>query len=112
MEYSDLNVDRTAPDSHVNYRFLCTPEKDVRLQHMHSELRCTKLQKKRLKQKLEEAIEKDGVVVDPATHDDLQTIVADNEAELATKYPDNSFQYIFWKQQEEAARMKNASSSL
>ena len=110
MEYSDLNVDRTAPDSHVNYRFLCTPEKDVRLQRMHSELRCTKLQKKRLKQKLEEAIEKDGVVIDPATHDDLQTIVADNEAELATKYPDNSFQYIFWKQQEEAARMKNASS--
>ena len=82
----------------------------MRLQRMHSELRCTKLQKKRLKQKLEEAIEKDGVVVDPATHDDLQTIVADNEAELATKHPDNSFQYIFWKQQEEAARMKNASS--
>jgi hypothetical protein len=66
---------------------------------------CTK---KRLKLKLEEAIEKDGVVVDPATHNDLETIIADNEAEVATKYPENSFQYIFWKQQQEAARMKKA----
>ena len=77
---------------------------------MHSELHCTKLQKKRLKLKLEEAIEKNGVVVDSATHDDLQTIMADNEAEVATRYPDTFFQHIFWKQQQEAAKMKKASS--
>ena len=31
-------------------------------------------------------------------------------AEVATTYPEDTFQHIFWKQQEEAARIKKASS--
>ena len=31
-------TDKTAPDSHVNYRYLRTPEKAHRLKRMHSEL--------------------------------------------------------------------------
>ena len=88
----------------------CTPEKVARLQRTHSELRCTRDQKKRLKKKLDKAIAKDGVELDSTTHDDLQTIISDSEADVANTNPEDSFQYIFWKQQQEAARMKRASS--
>lgn len=36
--------------------------------------------------------------------------MADNKAEVATTYPEDTFQHIFWKQKEEAARIKQASS--
>lgn len=59
--------------------------------------------------KLEEAIEKVGVVVDSATHDDPKAIMADSEGEIA-KYPEKSFQHIFWKQQQEAVKKNNVAS--
>ena len=110
MEKTDRAVDRSAPQSHVNYRFLNTPDRLERLHRMHSVLRSTKLQKKRLKEKLQEAIEKDGVIVDPATHDDLRNIMSTHEAEISTKYPEDSFQQIFWRQQQQAAKLKTPRS--
>ena len=67
--------DRTAPDSHVNNRYLSTPEKHDRLQHLHQLLTCTKLQVKRVKQKLASAIKEGSIEVDELTHRDLQEIV-------------------------------------
>ena len=77
---------------------------------MHSELHCTQLQKGRLKLKLQEAIEKDGIVVDSKMDANLQNIMSNHETEVATKHPEDSFQHIFWRQQQEAAKLKNASS--
>lgn len=77
---------------------------------MHSELRCTQLQKGRLKLKLQEAIEKDGVVVDSATHTDLQEIMSNHETQITTMYPEDSFQHIFWRQQQQAAKVKKSCS--
>ena len=108
IENSEHNVDRSDPCSHVNYRFLSTPEKTERLQRMHSELCRTELQKNRLKLKLNEAVEKDGVVVDPVTHADLQSIMSSHEKNIVETYPEDSFQHIFWKQQQKAAKLWNA----
>ena len=110
IENSEHNVDRSDPCSHVNYRFLSTPEKTERLQRMHSELRRTELQKNRLKLKLNEAVEKDGVVVDPVIHADLQNIMSIHEKNIVETYPEDSFQHIFWMQQQKAAKLRNACS--
>ena len=103
-------VEKTAPDSHVNYRFLSTPEKTVRLKRIHSELRCMHLKKERLKTKLEKVVEEEGVVVDSEMHADLCNIMTTNETEMKKTYPEESFQHIFWKQQQQAAILKNACS--
>lgn len=103
-------ADKTAPDSHVNYRFLSTPEKTDRLQRMHSELRANHLKKERLKAKLERVVEEEGITVDSETHTDICAIMTSAESQVMDKYPEDSFQYLFWKQQQEAARLKNSCS--
>ena len=75
-------VEKTAPDSHVNYRFLSTPEKTVRLKRIHSELRYMQLKKERLKTKLEKVVEEEGIVVDSEMHADLRNIMTTNETEI------------------------------
>ena len=102
-------ADKTAPDSHVNYRFLSTPEKTDRLQRMHSELRANHLMKERLKAKLERVVAEEGITVDRETHADICAIMTSAESQVMEQYPEDSFQYLFWKQQKEAARLKNSS---
>ena len=96
LECSLSAVDRSAPDSHVNYRFLRTPEKIDRLKRIHSELRCTQLEKEC---DLAKAIEAEGIVVDTDTDADLHEIMTNNDAQIVKTYPEDSFQQVFWKQQ-------------
>ena len=102
-------ADKTAPDSHVNYRFLSTPEETGRLQRMHSELRANHLMKERLKAKFERVVMEEGITVDRETHADICAIMTSAESQVMEQYPEDSFQYLFWKQQKEAARLKNSS---
>ena len=105
-----FSTDKTAPDSHVNYRFLTTPEKVDRLQRLHSAHRKTKLQLDRVKAKLAQAIEEKGVVTDDATHEDLHTIMKENTVDVTKSFPENSFERLFWEQQQKALQLKNAKS--
>ena len=106
----EKSVDKTAPNSHVNYRFLRTPEKADRLKRTHSKLRCFKLKNERLKSKLIRAIEEDGIDMAPEMHKDLQNMMIGTEHEAMKMYPEDSFQHVFWKQQQEATRLKNKQS--
>ena len=106
----EKSVDKTAPNSHVNYRFLRTPEKTDRLKRTHSKLRCFKLKNERLKSKLIRAIEEDGIDMAPEMHKDLQNMMIGTEHEAMKMYPEDSFQHVFWKQQQEATRLKNKQS--
>ena len=110
LECSLSAVNKSAPDSHVNYRFLRTPEKTDRLKRMHSELRCTQVKKERLKSKLAKAIEEEGVVVDADTDADLHEVMTNNDAQIVKTYPEHSFQQVFWKQQRKAAKLKDSRS--
>ena len=91
----EKSVDKIAPNSHVNYRFLCTPEKADRLKRSHSELRCSKLKNERLKPKLIRAIE-DGIDMAPEMHKNLQNMMISTEHEAMKMYPEDSFQHVFW----------------
>ena len=105
---SRRDTDSCAPDSHVNYRFLSTPEKITRLQRLHSLQRSTKQQLERLKQKLARAIESDGVVVADSMSHDLQEIMEENTSTVANAFPENSFERLFWEQQQWAQHLKDA----
>ena len=107
---SGSDIDRCAPHSHVNYRFLSTPEKVDRLQRLHTLQRHTKLRLERLEQKLARCIEERGVVVDDSTHCDLQVIMKENSSSVAETFPENSFERLFWDQQQQALHLKDAKS--
>ena len=103
-------IDRTAPDSHVNYRYLTTQEKHDRLQRLHQLQRSTKLQVERLKRKLTQTIEENSVVLDDSTHRDLQEIKIENTPRVAGSFPENSFERLFWEQQQKALEVNDARS--
>ena len=103
-------IDRCSPDSHVNYHFLSTPEKVDWLQRLHTLQRETKQQLVRLKWKLAQAIEQRGLIMDETTHHDLQHIVNENTSSIAEAFPENSFQWLFWEQQQQSLQLKGARS--
>ena len=94
---------RTAPSSHVNYRFLSSSEKDQRLQNLHTLQRQTKLQLDRMSARISRSTEMNGIEVDGDMHADLVSIMEN----ASGKKFDNTFQKIFWEQQQKAAEVSN-----
>ena len=102
--------EKTAPNSHVNYRYLTSPEKADRLHHMHDLLRKTRQQVQRLSLKIEKIIHEKGVELDDSTHNDLLHMMKESSSRIDVTYSDDSFQKIFWKQQMKAATLGNPRS--
>ena len=79
-------IDQTDPTSHVNYRFLSTPEKEGCLRRLH-QLHCCDQQISRLHAALDRAIGQRGVLVDEDLHQDLRQIVQEQEKYVSEIYP-------------------------
>ena len=88
--------------SHINYRYLTTPEKNDRLRGMRQENRALQLKINRLKMKLASVMETTGVILDEETSSDFQQIMAEKDGHIAEQFPKDSFQAIFWEQQKKA----------
>ena len=93
----------SAPSSHTNYRYLSTPEKVDRLRRLHDDSRCLQKKLRRREDRIAALIAREGVSLDAETTDDLSTIMTEQNASIAQKYPPNSFQRVFWEQQKEAS---------
>ena len=89
---------------------MSTPQKHERLRRFHSKVRLTSQSIRRIEKRLEEAIERRGVEIDDALHQDLSTIMAENSLGVKEQHPPGSFARIFWEQQEQASQLKNAKS--
>lgn len=63
-----------------------------------------------MKSKLEGLVEKRSTVVDDELHQDLVSIMEDNQGHVNEQYPPDSFQQVFWKQQRRANNLKKQSS--
>ena len=102
--------DQASPSSHSNFRYLSSPVKVDRLSRTHASLRQAKQHVERLKKKIEVLNEVQGVTMDSVTHDDLQAIAKENTTGIHEKYPPNSFQRLFWDQQQQAGSVRDARS--
>ena len=101
-------ISRTDPSSHVSYQCLTEEEKTERMRNLHKKLRQTQKQRDRLKVKLEEAVERQGVQVDADTNDDLCSIIQSEAVKVKEAFPPDSFQRVFWEQQVDALSRKDA----
>ena len=98
---------RTSTSSHVNFRYLNTPEKAKRFLNCSTEARVAKQKVKRLEQKLKEVTEKDGVSLDGTFQHDFDSILSDSTDDIRKHYPLGTFQRIFWDQQVESLKLKD-----
>jgi len=97
----------TSAVSHVNYRYLLTPEKDQRLRELHSQHRNTTKCLKRLQHKLAVMIEEKGISVDESVHGDLTQIMNECADKVAAEHQVGSLARVFWEQQLKAASCKD-----
>lgn len=79
------------PNSHANLRFLNTPQRKKRIGRLRVSAKVSQQRVKRLKQRLEKAIEKRGVEVDADLHEDLVSTVNESKLEIEKRYPPDSF---------------------
>ena len=93
---------RCTADSHVNYRYLTTPEKVERMHKLHSAVRVSKHKISDLQEWLDRAIRKDGVRLNECTSNELVSILNKHNQNPASE----TFSSIFWQQQLKAASTK------
>ena len=97
------SIQKTAPSSHTNYRYLSSPEKIDRLRQLHQCNRSVQKKLCRLKARVAEMISTTNVQLDVETTSDLCAIMELEEESILKKYPEDSFQRVFWQQQKEAS---------
>ena len=102
--------DASDPSSHVNFRYLSSPQKVRRLQELSKSVRVSNQWVERLKTRLASVIEKRGVQVESDLHGDLADIMKENTQKITDSYPADSFARIFWEQQLKASSMKDSRS--
>ena len=105
-----LSSDCTDPSSHTNYSHMATSELCSRLHNLHAKCRKTTKQLNCLKKRIEILCEEDevGIIVDDHTHNDLKSIIEENDNKVASSSGSDSFTRIFWDQQKQAAAVNNA----
>ena len=96
--------------SHVNERYLNTPEKKAKIAKLHTKARTTQQEALKLRQKIQEITDKNGEAVDTCLHSDLLTIMKENGERSGIKeaYSEGSFSRLFWEKQFKAASVADA----
>ena len=91
--------EETASSSHINYRYLSTPEKLERMKTLHRTNRAARMKIERLKVKLKNAIDNKGVSLDREVTYDLHQVMEEEEEKAMSDVQPGSFRHIFWQQQ-------------
>ena len=105
---SKLDLSRmTSVNSHVNYRYMRTPEKEQRLRELHGQHRNTAKQLQRVQHRLSVAIQEEGISVDEHMHGDLRQIMEECADKVTSEHPVGSLARVFWEQQLKAASCSN-----
>ena len=91
---------RTHLSSHATYTCLHTPEKDELMRRLHQEGKIEKFRITRLVKKLTDLVEEDGIHLDDELDRDIKMMMDETTKQINTNYPANSFQQLFWQQQQ------------
>ena len=92
---ADLSPVTPDQSSHINYKYLTTPEKVERIRSLKRDNRALSSRIKRLQAKVEAEVQYHGVTLDTNTSSDLLKIVSEEDCSIPSKFGKNSFQHIF-----------------
>ena len=91
----------------TNYCYLSDSEKNAQLKELYHENRKAKCRIAHLEEKLREKIEVEGEQMDKKTTLDLKQVMEEDNDQIEAQYPEDSFMYLFWKQQRAALWKKD-----
>jgi len=94
----------TSPSSHANLEYLTAPDRALRVHTLQGRLKSSKQLVSRLKAKVKRLQETQGVDVEPSLEEDLVNVMNQHNSEITEQYDENSFQVLFWRQQQQALR--------
>ena len=105
--FKQRHVPSKLSDSHINNRYLSSPEKVRKINELQANLRAAHHKLNEIKQFLTTEVEEKGMQLHDDTHNDLLSIMQENSQNIESNFPNNSFRQLFWKQQFEAALKNN-----
>ncbi len=94
--------------SHINERYLDTPQKTRKISKLRNKVRSTTEQVRKLREKIKEMSERFGETIDDGLHSDLTSIMKDNQERINHVYTEGSFARLFWEEQFKAASLADA----
>ena len=97
---------------YTNNRYLNTPQKKRKLEQLQVRASNSEKEVKKLQEKIEQCCERNGVQIHSSLNDDLIQIMSEYAAHVEEHFPEGSFRRLFWKQQFQAARTKDARQML
>lgn len=100
---------RTGQNSHTNYRYLSVEESKERMRNLQKAKRSISQENRRLREKLQNLIEKEGIDLVDEDVSTLEEVFEDADKEI-THLPAESFQRLFWEQQRQYKQLKNKRS--
>lgn len=106
MKAEKENCDPCKTNSHVNYRYLNTQQKDERLRRLHTELKTSQSAVQKLEKQIKGMMNSECITLDKSTGADMLDLMKGHS--FSDK--DSSFQVLFWKEQMKAISMKNPKS--
>ena len=106
LSRQEKDVDPCATSSHVNFRYLNTPEKLQRMRNLAQLIRAKDKTISDLRKKIDSILKADSVIVDESTHNDLLAIMS-AQKDISSE---ENFRSIFWQQQLKAAKLRNKKS--
>ena len=86
-------------NSHVNERWLNTPERRGKMIQIKSKLRNLQKKNNYLLERIKECNKLKGITIDDELHHELSDIMKDHSEEIQKKHNSNSFHCLFWNEQ-------------
>lgn len=93
--------DRTAHDSHTNFRYLSKDEMVQRANCIQKEKRKAAAMQRRLESKVQELIDKEGIVLFDKDDNDVATLFENVSPQVTAEFSEDGFQRLLWKQQKQ-----------
>ena len=93
---------------YTNNRYLNTPQKKRKLKELQVRAHTAEKEVKKLRERIEQCAEQKGVQIQPSLNDDFLAIMTENNSQVEKYFPEGSFRRLFWDQQFQAAKTRDA----
>ena len=99
---------QTSPRSHVNLRYLRTPEKRKRFNSLKARAKAATRKVNLLLEKVKGMSANDGVQLDEQLDQDIVAIMDECREHVESNYSPDSFKRLFWEEQKKARQLKSS----
>ena len=92
---------------YTNNRYLSTPQKKRKMKELQVHAYTTEKEVKKLRERIEQCSEQNGVQIQPSLNEDFLVIMTENNSQVEENFPEGSFRRLFWEQQFQAAKTRD-----